>query len=313
MEKQERKQRKILTDNRLVTVNRRETSFEGLALQLEGGEDSVHNLINENKNQIYSPRIYITKADIEEIPFLKQIREAIKELESVRKNLTGKLAFVVKKTIIELHKEQYLVKTAYRKPISARTQLISKFPPSYPDWTAVDPDTNLAVAGGVSLVDPQICSFILCNYSKLKEASEERLNSDLWALMKDFDNIAEIALADWPLYEKIIVYKVDGLKLTEISKRLEEEFGIKHTIEYISTLWRNKIPKMIASVAEDQWLEWYYTNEEKGKWKKCSRCGQIKLANNKNFSKNKTSLDSFYSICKKCRNAKTKEMKQKNG
>lgn len=30
MEKQEKKERKILTDNRMTTVNRRETSFEGL-------------------------------------------------------------------------------------------------------------------------------------------------------------------------------------------------------------------------------------------------------------------------------------------
>lgn len=30
MEKQEKKQKKILTENRLTTVNKRETSFEGL-------------------------------------------------------------------------------------------------------------------------------------------------------------------------------------------------------------------------------------------------------------------------------------------
>ena len=30
MEKQERKERKILTENRMTTVNKRETSFEGL-------------------------------------------------------------------------------------------------------------------------------------------------------------------------------------------------------------------------------------------------------------------------------------------
>jgi hypothetical protein len=46
------------------------------------------------------------------------------------------------------------------------------------------------------------------------------------------------------------------------------------------------------------------TNEEYGKWKKCSRCGQIKLANNRFFSKNSTSKDGFYSICKCCRNKK---------
>ena len=38
MEKQEKKEKKILTDNRLMTVNKRETSFEGLVSQLENGE-----------------------------------------------------------------------------------------------------------------------------------------------------------------------------------------------------------------------------------------------------------------------------------
>lgn len=30
MEKQEKKERKVLTENRMMTVNKRETSFEGL-------------------------------------------------------------------------------------------------------------------------------------------------------------------------------------------------------------------------------------------------------------------------------------------
>lgn len=50
MEKQERKEKKILTENRLSTVNKRETSYEGLASQLENGEDGIYNLMNENKN-----------------------------------------------------------------------------------------------------------------------------------------------------------------------------------------------------------------------------------------------------------------------
>mgnify|MGYP007111739138 CR=1 FL=1 len=59
---------------------------------------------------------------------------------------------------------------------------------------------------------------------------------------------------------------------------------------------------MIASTAEDLYLDYYFLDVEKGKYKKCSRCGQIKLAHNKYFSKNKTSKDKFYSICKACRN-----------
>ena len=53
MEKQERKERKILTDNRMTTVNKRETSFEGLVSQFENGEDGIYSLINEDKNMIF--------------------------------------------------------------------------------------------------------------------------------------------------------------------------------------------------------------------------------------------------------------------
>ena len=53
MEKQEKKEKKILTENRLATVNKRETSFEGIVSQLENGEDGIYNLINENKNTIF--------------------------------------------------------------------------------------------------------------------------------------------------------------------------------------------------------------------------------------------------------------------
>ena len=49
MEKQEKKEKKILTDNRMTTVNKRETSFEGLVSQLENGEDGIYNLITNDK------------------------------------------------------------------------------------------------------------------------------------------------------------------------------------------------------------------------------------------------------------------------
>jgi hypothetical protein len=67
MEKQEKKQRKILTDNRMATVDKREVSFEGLVSQFENGEDGIYNLITENKDIIFQPKITITKKDIQEI------------------------------------------------------------------------------------------------------------------------------------------------------------------------------------------------------------------------------------------------------
>jgi hypothetical protein len=162
------------------------------------------------------------------------------------------------------------------------------------------------IPSGVSLTDPKIVSCILCNYANLKQDGWGEFEKDLWYLMEDFDNIAEIALKPYPLYDRIAEYKIDGLQNIEIQEKIEAEFGIKHSLEYISSLWRKKIPNLIASAAEDEFLEWYFSKEAKGTYKRCSRCGQVKLANNKYFSKNNTSKDSFYSICKKCRSTRGK-------
>ena len=309
MEKQERKERKILTDNRMMTVNKRECSFEGLVSQLENGEDGIYNLITDNKNQIFQPKVTITKKDLDEIQPLRQLREAINVWEAKLKVTEGKDAFVIKKALIEMRKDQYVIKNAYRRPIVPNKLTRSTHVIMLPDETSSFDEEGYPIPKGVSLLNPVVCSAILCNYSRLKEDSFDRFEGDLYYLMLDFDEIADKALKEYPLYEKIVECKVDGLQNTQIQEILQMEFGIKHSLEYISSLWRKKIPKLIASQAEDEYLYWYYLNIEKGKYKKCSRCGQIKLAHNKYFSKNKTSRDGFYSICKKCRNSKNKTKK----
>ena len=309
MEKQERKERKILTDNRMMTVNKRECSFEGLVSQLENGEDGIYNLITDNKNQIFQPKVTITKKDLDEIQPLRQLREAINVWEAKLKVTEGKDAFVIKKALIEMRKDQYVIKNAYRRPIVPNKLTRSTHVTMLPDETSSFDEEGYPIPKGVSLLNPVVCSAILCNYSRLKEDSFDRFEGDLYYLMLAFDEIADKALKEYPLYEKIVECKVDGLQNTQIQEILQMEFGIKHSLEYISSLWRKKIPKLIASQAEDEYLYWYYLNIEKGKYKKCSRCGQVKLAHNKYFSKNKTSRDGYYSICKKCRNSKNKTKK----
>ena len=309
MEKQERKERKILTDNRMMTVNKRECSFEGLVSQLENGEDGIYNLITDNKNQIFQPKVTITKKDLDEIQPLRQLREAINVWEAKLKVTEGKDAFVIKKALIEMRKDQYVIKNAYRRPIVPNKLTRSTHVTMLPDETSSFDEEGYPIPKRVSLLNPVVCSAILCNYSRLKEDSFDRFEGDLYYLMLAFDEIADKALKEYPLYEKIVECKVDGLQNTQIQEILQMEFGIKHSLEYISSLWRKKIPKLIASQAEDEYLYWYYLNIKKGKYKKCSRCGQVKLAHNKYFSKNKTSRDGFYSICKKCRNSKNKTKK----
>ena len=71
------RQRNIITDNRAATINKREVSFEELAAQFENGEDGIYNMMTEDANVIFQPKIQITKKDLEKIPELRQVREAI--------------------------------------------------------------------------------------------------------------------------------------------------------------------------------------------------------------------------------------------
>lgn len=304
MEKEERKQKRILTENRMCTVNKREVSYEGLVAQLENGEDGIYNLLGDNnKHAIFQPKVTITKEDIETIPYLKQLRAAIEDWEQKLKKTSGREAYIIKKTIIELRKDQYIIKNDFQKPIVPQKITKSK------NLITLDENSSVAEDGtvipqGISLMNPEVISIILCNYDGLKIECDGKFEKDLWYLMYDFDKLMEHALDDYPLYQRIVEYKIAGMQNSDIQNNLDEEFGIRHSVEYISSLWRHKIPKIIASAAEDNFLDWYYLNVEKGVYKRCSRCGQIKLAHNKYFSKNKTSKDNYYSICKKCRNKK---------
>ena len=123
MEKEEKKEKKILTENRLATVNKRETSFEGLISQFENGEDGVYNILNDNKHVIFQPKVQITKKDLEDIPELEQTTTSIKFWEDIVKKVSGKEAFVAKKALIESRKDQYVIKNAFKKPITINSTI----------------------------------------------------------------------------------------------------------------------------------------------------------------------------------------------
>lgn len=168
MEKQEKKEKHILTDNRMATVNKRECSFEGLVSQLENGEDGIYNLISENKQTIFQPKVTITKKDLEEIPPLKQLREAIEVWEAKLKVTEGRDAFTIKKALIEMRKDQYIIKNAYRRPVVPNKITRSKSVIKLEDKTHLFDEDGYPIPEGVSLLDPAVCSAILCNYSRLK-------------------------------------------------------------------------------------------------------------------------------------------------
>ena len=301
-----KKEKAILTDNRMVTVNKRETSFEGLISKLENGEDGIYNFISDGgKNVILCPKIEITEEDIATIPGLKELREEIKQVEIRQKQVRGKDKYILTRQLIEMRQQQYALKYAHKPPIPLMRVTKSPTQIDLREKIIINEEGEPVSNGLISFFKPQHICCLLCNYSKLKEETWGQFENDMYYLLIDLENLADRALeTKQPMLYDIMIYKIDGLSNQQILELIQRDYGITYSPEYLSSLWRKKIPKLIAEQAKRDWIIWHYTEEEKGKWKRCSRCREIKLAHPYFFSKNKTSKDGFYSLCKDCRNKK---------
>lgn len=313
------KTREIVTKNRKVTLSEREISLEGFSAKLNTAgddnnlqeEDLIYNLVINDKNVFLTSRYKkITQEDIDAIPELKPVNDAIIALKEKFQTAKGKARYSIKQNIKELYKDLYVIRSSRQKVINCINVTKSASRLDLYENVTIKPDGELKVDANISLLDPRHVSMALCNYSKLKEDSYGKFESDIYYFMLDLEDVVIRALENYPMYYDLLVYKIDGLKNEDIQKEIAASFGVRFSVEYISSLWRNKIPKLIAEQAQKEWLEWYYTEKEVGYWKRCSRCGQIKLGHNKFFSKNKTSKDGWYSICKDCRNKKVGTVKE---
>ena len=301
-----KKEKKVLTDNRMVTINKRETSYEGLVAKLENGEDGIYNFMTGgDKNILLVPKIQITEDDIATIPGLKELREEIKKVEIRQRAARGKQKFLLTKQLIEMRQDQYVLKSSYKPPVAMMKVTKSVNQIDLDEHIVIDENGDPVSDCLVSLFDPHHVCCLLCNYSKLIEDCWGHFDSDWWYLMEDFDNLSERALKeDYPILYDIMIYKIDGLQNKDIAARIKQDYDVSYSVEYLSAVWRKKIPKIIADKAKEEWIVWHYTYEEKGKWKRCSRCHEIKLAHPYFFTRNKTAKDGWYSMCKCCRNKK---------
>lgn len=312
LSKEEKKDKTYLTSNRLITINKRETSLEGLAEKFENGEDGVYNLITNDKNILLSHKTSITEEDIETIPTLKNLRNEIADIENASKAAVGKKKYLLKKQLIEMRRDQYVLKNIFQPSaiLTSSARGASKIDLSEHCW--VDETGEPQSDGLISFFYTNHINAILSNYHALKLEVKRKYNSDFYFLMEDFDKLMNKALHDYPELLDLVRMKTHGSTNIEVADMMLKKYNIKHTPEYISSLWRSKVPKLITEQAKRDFLIWYYTYERPGEvpFKKCSCCGQIKLAHNKFFSKNSASKDTFYSICKECRNKKTKLKKE---
>lgn len=127
----------------------------------------------------------------------------------------------------------------------------------------------------------------------LKCPPVENLMTDLGCLIYDLNRLlekCELNKLDWDV---LTLYRQEDMTVRDIADKL----GIKFPFVW-ATL--KKICNRIIDAYEDQMEDWYYLNVVKGKYKKCSRCGEIKIANERNFGRHPNTVDGLQSVCKKC-------------
>lgn len=218
----------------------------------------------------------------------------------------GKKRWHLKKAIIETWQQAYLLKgsrqsVGYAKPGSQiRTIAAMEIPEEIYFNQNQIPHSD----SSLSTLNMEHISFLLQYYQLLKQESWEDLHCDMrWHLI-DLENLVSDALEeDYPLLWDIVIWKVDGRSNKQIRELALQKYGEDHSEQYYSTAWSSRIPRLVMEERQKQYLEWYYTNVERGYWKKCSKCGTIKLGHPLFFAKN-SSKDGFYSQCKDCKNGK---------
>ena len=171
MTPEEKKEKLILTDNRMVTVNKRETSMQRITDSLENGEDGLWHMIIENdKNVLLTHKKEITKKDLEEIKPLRNLREVIKTLEENEKHAVGKKKYQIKKTLIEMRQEQYIIKDAYKPTLNGLQNSVKSLTAvALSEKIEMDDNGEPVSNCLISLFKPEHVSALLCNYSALKQ------------------------------------------------------------------------------------------------------------------------------------------------
>jgi hypothetical protein len=72
----------------------------------------------------------------------------------------------------------------------------------------------------------------------------------LYYIVEDFEKLLKKSLKDTPMLFDIVKYKIKEIPNKEIAALIKNTYGTTYSIEYISTLWRKKIPKIIAEEAK---------------------------------------------------------------
>lgn len=148
-----------------------------------------------------------------------------------------------------------------------------------------------------SFLDKEHIYQLCLNYYEIKDYAEHYPDSPLNGLIWTLDYYIEKAnLSEQQLL--IVEGKKKRLLNKEICRQLMDQLGIYHQENYVSTIW-NKVCQLIADAADLHYDEWCCKDFEKA-WKKCNCCGELKLRDPRNFVRKSKAADGLTTRCKLC-------------
>jgi hypothetical protein len=147
---------------------------------------------------------------------------------------------------------------------------------------------------------------LILTYKDLKDKYNDKQDSDIWALLIDFEKVLKnTKLTNEEQFVLSVV--LDGYSQKQIMDMYKKINVKKITKDRISNMINNIIPNKLLNTYLKMIDEWLYTYKIKGRYKKCSKCGEFKLiSNDRYFGKDPRNKDGFQSICKKCDNYRKK-------
>ena len=225
----------------------------------------------------------LEKEDLEKYPPMKDYYEFYNYLKEESKRLWG-TKNLSKEEMVRRGKIKKLLPEIKKDMMDAKKQLQMPI-----IWKSPLKDNGGADYDLLDMFDKEVVKELLRVHKGVD------LQDDLSCILVDLENlINKIEFTD--KQRKVLELWSNGLATGEISKKLNVK---PNTVA--SCL--NGVVDLIVKQYEKEYEEWYYLNIRKGEYKRCNRCGNVKLVSQ--FNKN--GKKGLKPMCKKCENESKKK------
>ena len=282
--------------------SKHKVSYEEL-IETALGEGQVQ---RQKEMSIYkTPKPRIDREKDADIPFMKDLWEAIdvvtEQYQYCKDVLEGKrdmdperqliptyqTKYFLREWMIDLRREQFLLKDSFRPPIGSSLTVHGYSEPHDDFGMCIGPHVLCPGEMMVDFGNWQHIYNMLKYYSGMKAKLIDNPYHPWWCM---YDFLEELLYkVNWsPEHEHILLRKIDKVPNEQIAQELFEINGKSYSVNYISTIWKQHISKQIVKYAYLWWHEKQYkpdgTMRTMTKWKICPKCHKQLFVDELNFS-----------------------------